>query len=89
MKAAQLARSGVVARTHSLSQLESMLAQLGITLEGVKTRALRDLERLNVEARYPDALPDAIPAQYFTSADAEEAITLAAAVLAAAQTFLA
>ena len=88
MKAAQLASGGVVARTHSLSQLQTMLAQLGVTLEGVRTRALRDLERLNIEARYPDALPDTTPAEYFTREDAEEAIAVAAGVVSAAQAFL-
>ena len=70
MQAAQLASGGVVARTHSGSQLQDMLAQLGITLEGVRTWALRDLERLNIEARSPDALPDSTPAEYFTTEDA-------------------
>lgn len=88
MKAAQIASGGVVARTHSLSQLEGVLSRLGVTLEGIKTRALRELERLNIEARYPDALPDAIPAEYFTAEDAEEAIVVAADVVAAARSFL-
>lgn len=89
MKAAQLASGGVLARTHSLSQLQNMLAQLGVTLEGVQTRALRDLERLHIEARYPDALPDTTPSEYFTAQDAEEAIAIAVEVVAAAQAFLA
>jgi len=88
MKAAQIASGGVVARTHSLSELESMLLRLGVTLEGVKTRELRELERLNIEARYPDALPGAIPAEYFTTEDAEEAIVVAVDVVAAARAFL-
>ena len=61
---------------------------LGVAMEGVKTRALRELERLNIEARHPDALPDAIPAEYFTAQDAEEAIIVAADVVAAARSFL-
>ncbi len=88
MKAAQIATGGVVARTHSLSELEGMLSRLGVTLEGIKTRTLRELERLNIETRYPDALPGAIPAEYFTTEDAEEAIVVAAGVVAAARSFL-
>ncbi len=81
MKALQLACSGMVARTHSLSQLENMLAKLGFTLTGVKTRALRELERLNIEARYPDVLPGAIPAEYFKTEDAENALSIAETVV--------
>jgi len=88
MKAAQIASAGVVARTHSLSELEGMLSRLGVTLQGVKTRALRELERLHIEARYPDALPGAIPAEYFTTDDAEEAIAVATSVVAAVRSFL-
>lgn len=88
MKAAQLASGGGVARTPSLSELEGMLSGLGVTLEGIKTRALRQLERLSIETRYPDALPGAIPAEYFTAEDADEAIAVADGVLAAARAFL-
>ena len=88
MKAAQIASAGVVARTHSLLELEGMLSRLGVTLQGVKTRALRELERLHIEARYPDALPGAIPAEYFTTDDAEEAIAVATSVVAAVRSFL-
>lgn len=57
-----------------------MLAGLGVRLEGIRTRALRDLERLNTETRYPDALPNALPSEYFTAEGAEEAISVAAGV---------
>jgi HEPN domain-containing protein len=59
-----------------------------VTLEGIKAKALRALERLNVEARCPDALPDAIPAEYVTTEDAGEAIAIAAGVVAATKSFL-
>ncbi|MBT9260126.1 MAG: HEPN domain-containing protein [Clostridiales bacterium] len=85
LKAALLARSGMVARTHSLSRLEQMLQDMGVVLQGVRHRALRDLERLHGEARYPDALPDDIPGRYFREEDAEEAISIAASVLSAVE----
>jgi HEPN domain-containing protein len=88
MKAVQLASAATVARTHSLSELQDMLMRLGVTLEGIRTRTLRQLERLHLEARYPDALPGAIPAQYFTAEDAAEAIAIAADVVAAAQSWI-
>lgn len=88
MKAVQLAVSGVVARTPSLSRLEAMLAELGLQLAGVTSRALRELERLNIEARYPDALPDAVPAEYFTEDDARHAIAIAEAVVTAVRRLL-
>lgn len=85
MKAAQLARSGTIARTHSLSRLEQMLHDVGVVLQGVRQRALRDLERLHGEARYPDALPDDIPGRYFREEDAEEAIAIAESVVSAVE----
>ena len=88
MKAAQLARSGAISRTHSLSRLEQMLNDLGVILQGVRSRALRHLERLHGEARYPDALPDDIPGRYFRPEDAEEAITVAASVVSAVERIL-
>jgi HEPN domain-containing protein len=85
LKAAQLAAAGVIARTHSLSQVERMLAELGLVLRRVQAQALRDLERMYTEARYPDALPDSIPARYFTPDDARHARAIARAVLADAR----
>lgn len=88
MKGAQLARAGAVARTHSLSRLEKILQDIGVVLQGVRSRALRDLERLHGEARYPDALPDDIPARYFREQDAVEAISVASSVLSAVERIL-
>lgn len=86
LKGLQLAYSGMAARTHSLSKLNGMLQDLGCYLDGVEQKALRDLERMYTEARYPDLLPDASPAEYFTPEDAEEAIRLAETIVSAAKT---
>lgn len=85
LKGAQLALTGAVPRTHSLSELESGLASLGAVLEGIRARALRDLGRMYTEARYPDVLPDAVPADYFTPEDADEALAVSERAVTAAR----
>ncbi len=81
LKGAQLRHSGGTSRTHSLSQLNTMLRDLGLSLDEVSRQAIRNLERMYTETRYPDVLPDAIPAQYFTTEDAREAIQQAESIV--------
>ena len=85
LKGAQLRQSGVTSRTHSLSQLNTMLRGLGCSLDAVSRQGIRNLERMYTETRYPDVLPDATPAEYFTTEDAREAIQQAEAIVTIAR----
>ncbi|MDI3299380.1 MAG: HEPN domain-containing protein [Bacillota bacterium] len=85
LKAAQMATSGTVARTHSLSRLYESLDRLNVRLSDVPWKSLRSLERKYAETRYPDALPDDIPARYFVEEDAREAIETAASIVTAVE----
>lgn len=58
-----------------------MLKDLGLSLDEVSRHAVRNLERMYTETRYPDVLPDATPAQYFTTEDAREAIQQAESIV--------
>jgi len=46
---------------------------------------LANLDRMYIEARYPDVLPDTTPAEYFTPEHAAEAIRQAETIVGAAK----
>jgi HEPN domain-containing protein len=54
----------------------------------IERRPASDLDRLDTETRCPDALPDVIPAEFFSVEDAEAAIGQAERILEAAAAHL-
>ena len=71
---------------HSLTQLvrefpiESVRSRLMTMLEAAKT-----LDKFYIPTRYPNGLPDSIPADVYTAADAKRALDAVALVLAGAR----
>ncbi|MEK6961446.1 MAG: HEPN domain-containing protein [Nanoarchaeota archaeon] len=66
-----LGKSGVT--SHSTFALARELAKTDRSFESVSS-ACRELDKLYIPTRYPDALPSGIPHDYFTKDDAEKAI---------------
>jgi HEPN domain-containing protein len=85
IKAVQIASTGMLPRTHSVVRLLDLAQELQ---QLVERRRAADLDRLYTETRYPDALPDTIPAEYFTPEHAGEAIAHASRILQAASAAL-
>ncbi len=84
VKAVQIAASGMLPRTHSVGRLLELAKGLVNEFDaGTARRRGAQLDRLYTETRYPDALPDTIPAEYFTQEDATDAIVDAKAIVEA------
>lgn len=66
--------------THSVFRLCRMAAQYDPVWEALRER-IKQLDFYYVEARYPNALEDTIPAEFFTDKDAAEAIEMAGLVV--------
>lgn len=66
--------------THSVFRLCQMAAQYDPVWDALRDR-IKQLDFYYVEARYPNALEDAIPAEFFTEKDAAQAIEMAELVL--------
>ena len=64
VKAVQIAASGMLPRTHSVARLLDLAKDLirGLA-DGAARRQGARLDRLYTQTRYPDALPDTIPAE--------------------------
>lgn len=78
VKALQIAASGMLPRTHSLGRLTELTKDVVREFdEAAARRRAAQLDRLYTETRYPDAIPDTIPAEYFTRQDADDAIAAA------------
>jgi HEPN domain-containing protein len=69
--------------THSIFKLCDLAAQYAVEFKELKER-VKLLDFYYVEARYPNALEDVIPAEFYSERDAEQAIAMAEAVLALA-----
>jgi HEPN domain-containing protein len=69
--------------THSIFKLCAMAAQYAADFTGLQER-VKLLDFYYVEARYPNALEDVIPAEFYSERDAEQAIEMAEAVKALA-----
>jgi len=70
------------AHTHVLGQLVQQLATLGMDTASFDSIPLRQLTRMSASRRFPiDATP---PSELFDRADAQQAIAIAQAVMAAA-----
>lgn len=67
--------------THSIFKLCDMAAQYGADFAALKER-VKLLDFYYVEARYPNALEDVIPAEFYSEGDADQAVMMAQAVIA-------
>ena len=68
--------------THSIFRLCDMAAQYDPEFQELKDQ-VKSLDFHYVEARYPNALEDVIPAEFYEDHDAEQAIAMAEAVIKA------
>ncbi len=66
--------------THSIFKLCDMAAQYSPDFTALRER-VKLLDFYYVEARYPNALEDVIPAEFYNEQDAEQAIAMAEAVI--------
>jgi len=80
-----LGKSGVT--IHSTFALSRDLIKIDKTFENIAS-ACRELDKLYIPTRYPDALPAGIPHDYFTKEDSEKAIKYCKQILATASDFI-
>lgn len=80
LKAFLFSRGEELIFTHSVFRLCQMAAQYEPIWETLRER-VKQLDFYYVEARYPNALEDTIPAEFFTDRDSAEAIEMAALVV--------
>lgn len=66
---------------HSVTELLEALESSEAEIETLLDRA-RGLDKLYIPTRYPNGLPSGAPADYYTQAEAERAITDSEAILA-------
>lgn len=67
---------------HSVAELAAECAKLDTEFVTLRSQAA-PLDQFYLATRYPNSLPGGIPAEVFARADAERALTLARAVIAA------
>lgn len=70
--------------THSIFRLLEMAAQYDPAFQEMREK-VKLLDFYYVEARYPNALEEVIPAEFYSSRDAEQAIEMARLVVEAVQ----
>jgi len=80
MKAIAYARGTEIVKTHSILALARALS-----VNGEIEKAAQVLDQYYMTTRYPDALPDGYPGEFFTAEQASEAMRLATLVLSRAQ----
>lgn len=68
-----------VLETHSLRKLVAEAADHHPSLHEL-TPAAKELDKIYFSSRYPDALPDDIPAEYYTAEDADELLVCASTI---------
>jgi HEPN domain-containing protein len=88
LKAFLFSRGEELIFTHSVFRLCQMAAQYDPAWEALRDR-VKQLDFYYVEARYPNALEDTIPAEFFTDTDSAEAIGLATLVVESVKASLA
>ncbi len=79
LKAVHGAR-GLDAWGHSVTELLESLRREGVTIDESLVDRGRALDKLYIATRYPNGLPAGAPADYYTRAEAERAITDAEAI---------
>ena len=84
LKAFLYARGAEQVLGHSVAELAAECAKLDEAFMPLMSRAA-PLDQFYLLTRYPNTLPGGIPAQAFVGADAERALTMARAVIAAAK----
>lgn len=80
LKAIAYSRGTEIIKTHSILALAKALK-----VNGEIEKAAQVLDQYYMTTRYPDALPDGYPGEFFTPEQASEAMRLATLVLARAQ----
>ncbi|MEW6744710.1 MAG: HEPN domain-containing protein [Planctomycetota bacterium] len=80
LKAAMYARGAEEVRGHSVARLCEELTSLEPRFSHLKQK-VAFLDRYYIPTRYPNGLPDGIPAEAFRRQDAEDAMTTAEALL--------
>lgn len=83
LKAVSLSLGKSCVTSHSTFALARELAKIDKSFEKISS-ACRELDKLYIPTRYPDALPSGIPHDYFTKEDAEKAIKYGKQILGAA-----
>ncbi len=73
--------------THSIFKLCEMAAQYDSDLAPLKEE-VKLLDFYYVEARYPNAMEDVIPAEFYSEGDADQAISMAQAVITSISKYL-
>lgn len=87
LKAYLFAQGEELIFTHSIFKLCALAAQYDPTLAGLQAQ-VKLLDFYYVEARYPNALEDVIPAEFYSDQDAAQAIGMVQRVLDAVRAFL-
>ena len=73
--------------THSIFKLCEMAAQYDSDLASLKEQ-VKLLDFYYVEARYPNAMEDVIPAEFYSERDADQAISMVQAVITSMSRYL-
>jgi len=87
LKAYLYARGQALVLGHSVARLCQDAAELDVDFADLKKRAA-PLDKYYIPTRYPNGLPDGIPAEAFDIVDAERALELAESVIAFVETRL-
>lgn len=66
--------------THSIFKLCDLAAQYNVKFSEIK-HDVKSLDYYYVEARYPNAIDDVIPAEFYSHQDAEKAVKMASLVM--------
>jgi len=74
--------------SHSIFRLTAMAAEYDAKFQQIQ-ESVKQLDFYYVEARYPNALEEVIPAEFFNAADAAQAIAMASRVVEAVEARLA
>lgn len=80
LKAYLFAQGEELLLTHSIFRLCALAARYDPTFAELKEQ-VKLLDFYYVEARYPNAIEDVIPAEFYSNTDAAQAIAMAAAVI--------
>ncbi len=73
--------------THSIFHLCTLASKYDPTFDKLREQ-VKLLDFYYVEARYPNAIEDTIPAEFYSQADADQAVEMADRVINAISTFL-